>query len=114
MGRIHVKKSVRGRLQSRAEGLHRLVVTRSSAHIYVQLRRPDGTVIGGVSTCTPAIRKQVKYGGNCAAAEVVGTAIASLAKKLKIVKVCFDRGGYRYHGRVAALAGAARKAGLVF
>jgi large subunit ribosomal protein L18 len=119
MGKVHIKKSVRGRLLSRSQGRYRIVVTRSAQHIYAQLRDPDGRVLGGVSSCTPKIRDQLKYGGNIKAAKVVGQAFALLvqgfAKKMKEpLLLCFDRGGYKYHGRVAALADAAREAGLVF
>lgn len=67
-----------------------------------------------ISTADKELKDKVKYGGNVKAASILGEALASKAKAKGISKVCFDRGGYIYHGRVKALAEAARKAGLVF
>lgn len=93
----------------------RLAVFRSSKHIYVQMiNDQDGTTLVAASTVDPEIRSQVKYGGNKAAAAIVGRVVADRAKKAGIDRVCFDRRSYKYHGRVAALAQAARDAGLQF
>ena len=109
-----VKKSVRGRLKSRASHLPKLVVTRTSRHISVQIKLVDGQIITGVSTQTPQIKDKCKNGGNVEAAKLVGKAIAEIAKKKGLVKFCFDRGGCKYTGRVEALANAAREQGLEF
>ena len=91
----------------------RLSVYRSSKHIYAQLIDDlTGATLGAASTCGKAA--DVKYGGNINAAKVVGKKIAEVAKGKGIAKVAFDRGHYRYHGRVKALAEAAREAGLEF
>jgi large subunit ribosomal protein L18 len=73
-----------------------------------------GTTLVSASTVDPEIRAQLKYGGNKAAAVVVGRVVADRAKKAGIDRICFDRRSYKYHGRVAALAQAARDAGLHF
>jgi large subunit ribosomal protein L18 len=91
----------------------RLAVFRSSKHIYAQLVNDElGTTLAAASTRDPEVRSQVKYGGNKAAAVVVGRVVAERAKKAGIDKVCFDRRSYKYHGRVAALAQAVREAGV--
>jgi large subunit ribosomal protein L18 len=73
-----------------------------------------GRTVVSASTVDPEIRTQLKYGGNKAAATLVGRVVADRAKKAGIDRVCFDRRSYKYHGRVAALAQAARDAGLKF
>ena len=93
----------------------RLVVSRSNCHIYAQIIGPTGDkVLASASTVEADVRKDVKNGGNKAAAAIVGKRIADRAKALGIEAVAFDRSGYRYHGRVQALAEAAREAGLKF
>jgi large subunit ribosomal protein L18 len=93
----------------------RLAVHRTNAHIYAQLYSADGSrVLTSASTAEKEVRTQVANGGNTAAATAVGKRIAEKAKQLGIEKVAFDRSGYRYHGRVKALADAAREAGLKF
>ena len=93
----------------------RLVVSRSNAHIYAQIIAPTGDkVLASASTLEAEVRKDLKNGGNKAAAAAVGKRIADRAKTLGIEAVAFDRSGYRYHGRVQALADAAREAGLKF
>ncbi|MEO8486484.1 MAG: 50S ribosomal protein L18 [Betaproteobacteria bacterium] len=93
----------------------RLVVNRSNAHIYAQIVAPEGDrVLASASTVESDVRKDVKNGGNAAAAAVVGKRIAERAKALGIESVAFDRSGFRFHGRVKALAEAAREAGLKF
>jgi len=93
----------------------RLAVHRSNGHIYAQVIDPSGAkVLTSASTLEPELRKSVKYGGNVQAAAEVGKRIAEKAKKLGIEAVAFDRGGYKYHGRVKALAEAAREYGLKF
>jgi large subunit ribosomal protein L18 len=93
----------------------RLAVFRSSKHIYAQMVNDEsGTTLVSASTVDPEVKSQLKYGGNKAAAVFVGRVVAERAKKAGIDKVCFDRRSYKYHGRVAALAQAAREAGLQF
>jgi large subunit ribosomal protein L18 len=93
----------------------RLAVFRSSKHIYAQMINDQtATTIVSASTVDPEVRAQLKYGGNKAAAAIVGRVVADRAKKAGIDRICFDRRSYKYHGRVAALAQAARDAGLKF
>src|SRR3954452_19526993 len=93
----------------------RLAVFRSSKHIYAQvINDTNGTTLASASTRDPEIRAQQAYGGNKAAATIVGRVVAERAKQAGIDKICFDRRSYKYHGRVEALANAAREAGLQF
>jgi len=93
----------------------RLAVFRSSKNIYAQvINDANGTTLAQASTLDPEIKPGTPYGGNKAAASVVGKLVAERAKKAGIDKVCFDRRSYKYHGRVQALADAAREAGLQF
>ncbi|MCE2803813.1 MAG: 50S ribosomal protein L18 [Gemmataceae bacterium] len=93
----------------------RLTVFRSSKHIYVQLIDDDqGKTLVAASTVSPELKGKVNYGGNIKAAEAVGDLVAQKAKSAGLSKICFDRGHYRYHGRIKALADAARKGGLDF
>jgi large subunit ribosomal protein L18 len=93
----------------------RLCVYRSNSHIYVQIIDGNGAkILASASTAEPEVRKDVAHGGNVKAAVVVGKRIADKAKTLGIRELAFDRSGFRYHGRVKALADAAREAGLVF
>ena len=93
----------------------RLAVFRSSKHMYAQvIDDTAGRTIAAASTVEPDVRGQLSYGGNKAAAEIVGRLVAERAKQAGIDKICFDRRSYKYHGRVQALAEAAREAGLQF
>ena len=93
----------------------RLSVYRSLKHIYCQIINDiEGRTLVAASTQSPDLRSQIKYGGNAAAAEIVGKKIAEEAKNKGIAKVVFDKGGYKYHGRIKALAEAARKYNLSF
>jgi large subunit ribosomal protein L18 len=93
----------------------RLCVHRTNAHIYAQLISEDGgRILGSASTVQKDVLGQTASGGNRAAAALVGKAIAQRAKAAGIERVAFDRGGLRFHGRVKALADAAREAGLQF
>ena len=88
---------------------------RTAKHIRVQVVDDQKNVtIVSASSLDAAVKKDIKGGGNIAAAKVVGTVIAKLAKEKGVEKVVYDRGGYQYHGRVKALAEAAREAGLKF
>ena len=93
----------------------RLCIYRSLDHIYAQvIDDRAGKTLVSASTADKETKKNLKGGGNVAAAKVVGKAIADRAKAVGVSKVVFDRGGYKYHGRVKALADAAREAGLQF
>ena len=95
--------------------VNRLSVHRTPRHIYAQIIAPDGgTIVASASTLEKDIRKGVKSGGNVEAATIVGARIAEKAKAAGVDTVAFDRSGFRYHGRVKALAEAAREAGLKF
>ena len=93
----------------------RLCVYRSNCHIYAQvISDGGGRVLASASTVEPEVRKDVPNGGNIKAAQIVGKLIAERAKAAGVEKVAFDRSGFRYHGRVKALADAAREGGLQF
>ena len=93
----------------------RLSVFRSLKHIYAQLIDDGaGGTLAAVSSHSPEFRQRLTMGGNVAAAKVVGELLADKARVRGITRVVFDRGGYQYHGRVKALAEAARAGGLVF
>jgi len=93
----------------------RLCVFRSAKHIYAQIiEDTDGKTLVAVSTISKDIAEGQKYSGNVEAAKAVGTAIAKKALEKNIKQVVFDRNGFLYHGRVKALAEAAREAGLAF
>lgn len=112
--RLRRQRRVRKRLFGTPER-PRLAVFRSSKHIYAQVINDHaGATLASASTLDPEVKAQVKYGGNKAAASIVGRVVAERAKKAGIDKVCFDRRSYKYHGRVEALAEAAREAGLQF
>lgn len=105
---------VRGRIRGTAER-PRLTVFRSNKHVYCQIIDDEaGKTLAFASTRDRNLRDQVSYGGNKDAAAIVGKAIAERAKEAGISAVCFDRGVYKYHGRLAALADAAREGGLQF
>jgi len=93
----------------------RLSVHRTNSHVYAQVFSPCGSkVLVAASSLEPEVRKDLSNGSNKNAAAVIGKLIAERAKKAGIEQVTFDRGGFQYHGRVKALAEAAREAGLKF
>lgn len=93
----------------------RLSIFRSIKHISVQLIDDvAGHTLCAASSADKSLAAQLKHGGNCAAAKVVGQLLAERARMHGIRKVAFDRNGYKYHGRVKALADAARETGLAF
>ncbi|TVY06630.1 50S ribosomal protein L18 [Paenibacillus cremeus] len=105
---------VRKKIQGTAER-PRLNIFRSSKHMYAQLIDDvKGVTIAAASTQDKALKETIGNGGNAEAATKVGALIAERAKQAGVDKVVFDRGGYLYHGRVKALADAAREAGLEF
>jgi len=96
-------------------GVPRLAVNRSNCHIYAQIFSSCGTkVLAAASTVEAEVRARIANGGNVGAAGEVGKLIAERAKSAGIESVAFDRSGFRYHGRVKALAEAAREGGLKF
>ncbi|MEF8713446.1 MAG: 50S ribosomal protein L18 [Accumulibacter sp.] len=93
----------------------RLSVHRSNCHIYAQVISVCGTrVLAAASSLEPEVRKNLPNGGDISAAKTIGQLIAERAKQVGIDQVAFDRSGFRYHGRIKALADAAREAGLKF
>ena len=111
--RLRRSRKVRAKISQLA--VNRLSVHRTPRHIYAQIIAPDGgTVVASASTVEKDVRKGTKSTGNIAAAAIVGARIAEKAKAAGIDTVAFDRSGFRYHGRVMALADAAREAGLKF
>ena len=110
-----LRRARKGRSKIRQIEATRLSVHRTPRHIYAQVIGADGTsVLASASTLEAEVRKGVKNGGNIKAAAIVGARIAEKAKAAGIDTVAFDRSGFRYHGRVKALADAAREAGLKF
>ena len=110
-----LRRSRQTRIRIRENGATRLTVHRSNGHIYAQITTPNGDkVLASASSLEKDVRGQLKYGSTRKAAELVGQRIAAKAKEKGIEKVAFDRAGYRYHGRVKALAEAARSGGLKF
>ena len=110
-----IRRARQTRIRIRENGAARLTVHRSNEHIYAQITSATGDkVLACASTLDKDLRGELKSGGNRKAAELVGQRIAAKAKEKGIEKVAFDRAGYRYHGRVKALAEAARSGGLKF
>ena len=109
------RRARRGRAKIRELGVARLTIHRTPQHIYAQVIGPDGgTVLAAASTLQKVVRESLDRTGNIAAAAVVGRAIAEQAKAAGVTRVAFDRSGFQYHGRVKALAEAARENGLEF
>ena len=108
-----LRRAKRSRVKMRELGVHRLTITRTPKHIYAQVFSAAGDkVLAAAST----VEKSLCGGttGNVEAAKLIGSAIAERAKSVGVTEVAFDRGGYKYHGRVKALADSAREAGLEF
>jgi large subunit ribosomal protein L18 len=109
------RERTRVALRKAARGRPRLSVFRSSKHIYAQVIDDQaGRTLAAASSLDAALRVQLKTGADQAAAEQVGKLIAERAKSAGVEAVVFDRGAYRFHGRVKALAEAARAGGLIF
>jgi large subunit ribosomal protein L18 len=108
-----LRRARRARAKIRELGQHRLTVHRTPRHIYAQIIEPGtGRVIASAATTQPSLRAELQGTGNADAATAVGQAIAKQALEAGLEQVAFDRSGFRYHGRVKALADAAREAGL--
>ena len=111
--RLRRAKSTRSHIRNL--GVPRLSVLRTGQHLYAQLFSADGSkVLASASTVQADVKDGLKNGKNSDAAAKVGRAIAEKAKAAGVEKVAFDRSGYRYHGRIKALADAAREGGLQF
>jgi len=111
-----MRRAARARAKIRELGAYRLCIHRTPQHTYAQVIAPDGgRVVASASTLEKVIRETISgHTGNVAAAAVIGKAIAERARSAGVEKVAFDRSGFRYHGRLKALADAARENGLQF
>lgn len=110
-----LRRARRSRAKIRELGVARLTIHRTPRHMYAQIIGPDGgTVVAAASTLQKDVREALDGTGNIAAAAVVGRSIAEKAKAAGVTRVAFDRSGFQYHGRVKALAEAARENGLEF
>jgi large subunit ribosomal protein L18 len=107
-----LRRAKRTRAKIKQLNAYRLCVHRTPRHTYAQIIAPDGQVLASVSTLEQVVKVEVTNGGNIKAARVVGKLIADRCQKAGIKKVAFDRSGFKYHGRVEAIADAARKNGL--
>jgi large subunit ribosomal protein L18 len=112
---IRLRRARRTRFKIRELGVHRLAVHRTPRHIYAQIIAPDAsTTLVAASTVEKEVAEALEGTGNVDAAKKVGQLIAERAKAAGITSVAFDRAGFKYHGRIKALADAAREAGLEF
>lgn len=112
-----LRRGLRTRYKIREMGVHRLCVHRTLSHIYAQIIIPAPTgdqTLAVASTLDPVLRQALKSTGDIEAAKIVGRAIAEKAKAIGVTQVAFDRSGFKYHGRIKALADAARENGLEF
>ncbi|MCE2594268.1 50S ribosomal protein L18 [Motilimonas cestriensis] len=109
-----LRRATRTRKKLQELGATRLVIHRTPRHTYAQVISPEAKVIATASTVEKDVASQVKNGGNVEAAKLIGKLVAERAVEKGIAKVSFDRSGFQYHGRIAALAEAAREAGLQF
>ena len=110
-----LRRARRGRAKIKELGAYRLSVHKTPMHTYAQVIDPSGSkVVASASTVEADIKKELKHTGNIAAASKIGQVIAQRAKASGVEKVSFDRSGFKYHGRVKALADSARENGLQF
>ena len=110
-----LRRATRARKKIQELGATRLVVHRTPRHIYAQvIATQSSEVLASASTTEKTVREALAYTGNIDAAKAVGKLIAERAAAKGVAEVAFDRSGFKYHGRVAALADAAREAGLKF
>ncbi|MDG9729506.1 50S ribosomal protein L18 [Ignatzschineria sp. RMDPL8A] len=109
------RRGLKTRIRIRDLGVNRLTVHRTPRHIYAQIISAEGNkVLASSSTLVASVKSQIKNGGNIEAAQAVGKDIAEKAKALNITSVAFDRSGFKFHGRIKALADSARESGLEF
>ncbi len=110
-----LRRAKKARARIKQQGINRLSVHKTSRHVYAQVIAPCGSqVLASASSLDKEIKGQIKYSGNVEAAAAVGKALAERAKKAGISNVAFDRSGFKYHGRIKALADAAREQGMEF
>ena len=110
-----IRRGKRSRMKMRELGATRLSIYRSSRHIYAQIISGDeNKIIASASTVEKSMRDELDYTGNASAAAAIGKLVAQRAQEKGVKAVAFDRSGFKYHGRVKALAEAAREAGLQF
>ena len=110
-----LRRARKARARIKKLGVNRLCVYKTPRHVYAQVIAPNGSqVVTSASSLDKEIKGQVKYSGNGEAATVVGKYLAERAKKAGVSKVAFDRSGFKYHGRIKALADAAREQGMEF
>ncbi len=110
-----IRRATKTRARIRTKGVNRLCIHRTPRHVYAQIIAPCGSqVLASASTLDKEIKGQVKSSGNAEAAALVGKVIAERSKKAGVTKVAFDRSGFKYHGRVKALADSAREHGIEF
>ena len=110
-----IRRSRRSRSRIRLLGVNRLCVHRTPRHIYAQIIGPNGSdILTSASTLDKELKGKIKVGGNVEAAALIGKTLAERAKKAGVTKVAFDRSGFKYHGRIKALADAARENGMEF
>lgn len=112
---VRIRRTRKARSKQREVGAYRLCVYRTPRHIYAQIIAPDGaSVLASASTVQTDLKKTLKSTGNIVAASQVGKLIAERAIAAGFKKIAFDRSGFKYHGRIKALADAAREHGLEF
>lgn len=110
-----LRRAKKARAKIKQLGVNRLCVYKTPRHVYAQVIAPTGSeVLVSASSIDKEIKSQIKYSGNVETASVVGKILAERAKKAGISKVAFDRSGFKYHGRIKALADAAREQGMEF
>jgi large subunit ribosomal protein L18 len=110
-----LRRARKARARIKQQGTNRLCVHKTPRHMYAQIIAPNGSeVLASASSLDKEVKSQIKYSGNIEAAAAVGKALAERAKKAGIDNVAFDRSGFKYHGRIKALAEAAREQGMQF
>ncbi|RJG50693.1 50S ribosomal protein L18 [Motilimonas pumila] len=109
-----LRRATRTRKKLQELGATRLVIHRTPRHTYAQVISSEAKVLATASTLEKEVAGQIKNGGNVEAAQLIGKLVAERAVEKGVSKVSFDRSGFQYHGRIAALAEAAREAGLQF
>ena len=110
-----LRRAVKSRMRIKAQGMNRLCIFRTPRHIYAQVIGAGGAeVLASASTLDKEVRGKIKNSGNKEAAGVVGQVVAERALKAGITTVAFDRSGFKFHGRIKALADAAREQGIKF
>ncbi len=110
-----IRRAKKARAKIKRLGVNRLCVFKTPRHVYAQVIAPNGAqVLASASSLDKEIKAQIKYSGNVDAAITVGKFLAERAQQAGISKVAFDRSGFKYHGRIKALATAAREQGMQF